>query len=161
MVTDVTSIRALFVRFGFRWTRQREAVYAALCQSTTHPTAYELYRSVHAVDSGVSLATIYNTLDSLASVGLCRRIAPARSGQNSGGHAGTLAARFDADMSDHAHLLTRDGRVEDLPDDLSSLVLSHIPRSVLDEVERRTGKRVSRVSVELMEESASKLAAMV
>lgn len=136
--------RELFTRHGIRWTRQREVLYETLAASKTHPTSEELFDTVTARGAPEpgevhSLATVYNTLDTFVASGLARRIACA---------AGP--ARYDADMSEHAHLTTTDGRIHDLPDDLSARLLDQVPPSLLGEIERRLGVRVEGISVQVI-----------
>ncbi|MBM3939807.1 MAG: transcriptional repressor [SAR202 cluster bacterium] len=54
---------------GHRMTAQREAVVRALVNSERHPSAEELFTSVRAEHSGLSLATVYKTLDVLKALG--------------------------------------------------------------------------------------------
>jgi Fe2+ or Zn2+ uptake regulation protein len=132
-------IRALFHSRGLRWTRQREVIYSVLEACHSHPTPEELSRLVEDVEPGLSLATIYNTLDAFLACGLCNRLASADA---------TGAARYDADIHDHAHVQTSDGRVLDVPADLSRRVLAGLPQDLLAEIERRMGVKVGRVSVQ-------------
>lgn len=132
-------IRELFHDKGLRHTRQRELLYAALSATHTHPTAEELYRSVREADPGISLATVYNTLDALLNAGLCRKIVIGD---------GDNTARYDADITPHAHLVTCEG-IHDLPEDLSRRLLSQIPASLVSEVEARLGIAIDRVNLQL------------
>lgn len=133
-------LRALFRDHGLRCTRQREQIYTALAASKSHPTAEELHGVVRDADGGLSLATIYNTLDAFTERGLCRRI-PSPNGSG--------PSRFDADLDHHAHVLLDDGRIIDLPSDLSKQIAREIPASVQAEIERRLGVRIDRVSLQL------------
>ncbi len=135
-----TDLRTLFREHGLRCTRQREQIYTALAASTSHPTAEELHVAVKDADGGLSLATIYNTLDAFSERGLCRRL-PAPNGSG--------PCRFDADVDHHAHIVLDDGRVLDLPHDLSRRIETEVPQTVLDEIERRLGVRIDRVSLQL------------
>jgi Fe2+ or Zn2+ uptake regulation protein len=114
--------------------------------SKAHPTAEELYGSVQRLSSngGISLATVYNALDAFTRHGLARRIAPTCAGSNA-------AFRYDADISNHAHVLLADGTVQDLPIDLSERIFSHLPHALVEEVERRTGIQVKRVGIEFLQ----------
>ena len=132
--------RELFREHGLRCTRQREAVYRALASTDQHPTAEELRQSVADDAGGMSLATVYNTLAALCEAGLCRRISCSE---------GTRGCRFDADTTNHAHLVTPDGRVIDLPKDLSDRVLAELPSDLLDEITNRTGFRVGGLTVQV------------
>ncbi len=135
-----THLRDLFHARGLRHTRQRELVFDALRRSRAHPTAEELFLDVQSRDPGLSLATVYNTLEALRGAGLCRRVSSAADGGS---------ARFDADVSDHAHLTSPDGRVLDAPDDISRRLLDAIPRDALRDLEARLGVRVDRVNIHI------------
>lgn len=142
MHIDDPNFRSLFRRYGLRHTRQRELVYAALASTMTHPTADELYQKVHAKDSGLSLATVYNTLDALVECGLCRRMPTSQ---------GAGPCRFDADISAHVHVATADGRVVDVPVDLSRRLLAGLDRGVVAEIESRLGVPLGEISVQVAE----------
>lgn len=131
-------VRDLFRRRDLRYTQQRERIYCLLADTQSHPTADQLFDMVRAHDPGISLATVYNTLDAFVDRGLARRITPASGG----------AARFDADMHPHAHLASPDGCVLDLPDDLSSLLLQGVSADTLRLIEQRLGVEISHVQVQ-------------
>jgi Fur family peroxide stress response transcriptional regulator len=135
------TVRELFARRGLRCTRQREQVYSALAATKAHPTAEELFDMVRADAPGVSLATVYNALDAFAGAGICRRM-PCPSG----------GCRFDADTAPHAHLVTSDGRIVDLPEDLSARLLASFSPDDLAELERHTGVCLSGLSLQVMGE---------
>lgn len=127
-----------------RWTRQREELYAALACAAAHPTAEELYQSVRPADPGLSLATVYNTLDALLACGLCRRI-PAADGLG--------PCRYDASTHPHAHVCCTDGRVLDVPEDLSRRMLDAVGQDTVADLERRLGVKVDRVSIQIVAQS--------
>src|SRR5512142_611576 len=79
---------------GLKLTPQRLAIVREIVRDPTHPTAQELYERLRPVMPSMSFATVYNTLDALASRGLCsaRALAPG-------------AARFDPNMAPHDHLV--------------------------------------------------------
>lgn len=135
-------VRSLLREHGLRSTRQREDVYIALATSGDHLTADEVHRSVRLTRAGMSLATVYNTLEALAGAGLCTRLL------TTGG-----AARYDTDVSDHAHVVTADGRIFDVPDDLSERLLNSIDSDVLQEIEHRLGMHLAGLSLELRAET--------
>lgn len=142
MKTTPGEIRELFQRHNLRCTRQRELVYAALAETRSHPTAEELFTSVRAQDDGLSLATVYNTLEAMTGSGLCSRIPCA---------TGAGPCRYDAMTSPHVHVTLADGRVVDVPEDLSERLLSHVPSDLLAEVGHRLGVRVGRLNVQVVE----------
>lgn len=131
--------REAFRGAGLRHTRQREAVYEALRASTTHPTAEELHERVRKDEPGLSLATVYNTLDALCDSGLCRRL-PNASG----------VCRFDGDTSEHVHVVLPDGRVLDVPAHVGRRLLESVPAELAADLESRTGSRVGGLAVQLI-----------
>ncbi|MBX3391273.1 MAG: transcriptional repressor [Phycisphaeraceae bacterium] len=133
-------IHDLFRRHGLRATRQRERIYAALHASSSHPSADELLAAVRESDPGLSLATVYNTLDVLWEAGLCRRLNPVGGGPS----------RYDADLSNHAHVAMPDGRFMDLPEDLSRRLADRLGADLVAEVEHRMGIRVESVNLHLI-----------
>ncbi len=133
-------VRDLFQQHGLRCTRQREVVYGALAGSMSHPTAEELHRRVLAVEPGLSLATVYNTLEALTCCGLARR------------HAAGGCCRFDAVTSPHVHLQTSDKGLVDVPQDLSARLLAGVSAEVLAEIEERMGVRIVHLSVNVVGE---------
>lgn len=48
-----------------KYSKQREAVYEAVCSVRTHPTAAEIYNSVREKLPNISLATVYRNLSEL------------------------------------------------------------------------------------------------
>ncbi|MEL7473166.1 MAG: transcriptional repressor [Planctomycetota bacterium] len=134
------SAREVFHDHGLRCTRQREAIYDALRMTDAHPTAEELFESVRTGEEGLSLATIYNTLDAFVRTGLARVT-----------RCGAGPCRYDADVRDHVHLICPDGRVMDVPASLSREVLDRLPADLLDRVadESGVGGRVLRVLLEV------------
>ena len=77
---------------GFRFTPQREHVYAVLLQKRDHPTAEEVFIRAKHERPDISMATVYNCLDALVRCGLVRQVALERG-----------AARFCSNMREHAH----------------------------------------------------------
>ena len=77
---------------GFRWTRQRREVYQMLIETRDHPTASELFIRAQAHMPAISLATIYNCLETLAQAGLVRQVNIERG-----------PSRFCPNLSEHAH----------------------------------------------------------
>jgi Fur family peroxide stress response transcriptional regulator len=77
---------------GFRFTPQREHVYAVLLQKRDHPTAEEVFFRAKVGMSDISMATVYNCLDALVQCGLVRQVMLQRG-----------AARFCPNMAEHCH----------------------------------------------------------
>ncbi|GMV24978.1 MAG: hypothetical protein AMXMBFR58_10090 [Phycisphaerae bacterium] len=137
---SIDQIKDLFHEHGLRTTRQRELIYTLLHQSHDHPTAEELFQAARVQDSGLSLATVYNTLDVLVESRLARKLTPAGGG----------SSRFDADLSDHAHLATTDGKFVDIPEDLSRELVDRIGPDLVGRIESRMGVKVDAVTVSLV-----------
>ena len=94
MKMDSASIRQKFQTCGLKSTPQRTAIYEALSQSTSHPTAEEIYARVSPRFPMMSLNTVYYTLGVLRRVGLIQEV-----------NIGHERARFDANLSPHHHLI--------------------------------------------------------
>jgi Fe2+ or Zn2+ uptake regulation protein len=78
-------------RGGLKLTPQRLAIVREIADDTSHPTAQELFDRLQRSFPTMSFATVYNTLDSLAQLGLIGSI-----------RLGT-AVRFDPNIADHHH----------------------------------------------------------
>src|SRR5687768_5200601 len=91
---DVDAILQRVRAAGLKLTPQRLAIVRELANDPTHPTAQELYERLRREQPTMSFATVYNTLDALAAAGLCSSLALAPG-----------AARFDANMAPHDHLV--------------------------------------------------------
>ena len=66
--------RYLFIRSSLRCTTQRVALFDTLRNCKSHPTAEELFRMVKPGMVSLSLATVYNTLDTLCEAGLAQKL---------------------------------------------------------------------------------------
>ncbi len=134
------TIRNLFADRNLRCTTQRLAIYEALCQRMDHPTAEELYRMVKPQTQRLSLATVYNTLEALCRAGLARKMS-----------TGNGCCRYDADTTEHVHLLFREsGEIHDVPDELGCRVLDDLRQKVVAEIERRMGVKVEGLDIQLV-----------
>ena len=79
-------------RGGFRFTPQREHVYAVLLRKRDHPTAEQVFIRAKRAMPDISMATVYNCLDALVTCGLARQVTLERG-----------AARFCPNMREHCH----------------------------------------------------------
>lgn len=77
---------------GQRYTAQRAAVYTFLASVRTHPTAEDVFRAVRQELPGISLATVYNSLEALVGCGLASRLAFSDG-----------SARYDGQVEPHLH----------------------------------------------------------
>ena len=57
---------------GFRMTRQRKVVYDVIVESRDHPTATEVFLRAKERMQGISLATVYNCLETLNEAGIVK-----------------------------------------------------------------------------------------
>lgn len=108
------------VRHGLRATRQREHIFAVLLHKRDHPTADEVYARARTDMPSISLATVYNCLETLVTCGLVRAVNYERE-----------PTRFCPNLVPHAHFRDKDsGRVYDI--DLPPEMLEKL-RDVLPE----------------------------
>jgi Fur family peroxide stress response transcriptional regulator len=95
---------------GQRFTEQRAAVYRFLAGTDVHPTAEEVYRSVRTDLPGISLATVYKSLETLVGCGLAVKLTFA-----------DQSSRYDGRTDPHHHArCVACGHVLDLAGDISS-----------------------------------------
>ena len=89
---------------GLRSTRQREVVYDAILSKRDHPTADEIFARVKSAMPSISLATVYNCLDTLVQCRLVKQV-----------HLERESTRYCPNLSEHAHFHDDDtGEVYDL-----------------------------------------------
>ena len=79
---------------GVRFTPQRQAILEFLLGTQSHPTADEIYHHVKAKFPGVSLGTIYNTLNMLKTHGHLLELS-----------YGDMSSRFDGNPLNHYHIV--------------------------------------------------------
>ncbi len=92
-------------RRGFRFTRQRREVYDALMARRDHPTATEVFLRVKERVPSISLATVYNCLETLTECGLVRHV-----------NLDRASSRYCPNLEDHGHFFCDQcGSVADLP----------------------------------------------
>lgn len=90
---------------GHRLTPQRRGVYEVLLEKRDHPTATEVFIRAKQKMPNISLATVYNCLDTLVECGLARQVNVERE-----------ATRFCANQQEHGHFVCdKCGKVTDVP----------------------------------------------
>ena len=90
---------------GQRYTEQRAAVFRFLRSTESHPTADEVFFHVRQEIPGISLATVYKSLETLVGARLATKLT-----------YGDGSARYDGRTDDHHHLRCLGcERVIDLP----------------------------------------------
>jgi Fe2+ or Zn2+ uptake regulation protein len=131
---DVEQLCQAFARrcreHGVRVTTQRLAVYRALAEDPSHPTADSIYQRLRGAMPALSPATVYRVLESLVRDGLLRRVS------TTGG-----AGRFDANLTPHQHLICRVcGRMSDVHAptvEVGRVAARARPRFVVEDVDIR------------------------
>jgi Fur family transcriptional regulator, peroxide stress response regulator len=68
------TLESALARKGLRSTRQREQVYAVVLESEDHPSADLVYSRVKMQCPSISMATVYNCLDTLVECELIRQV---------------------------------------------------------------------------------------
>lgn len=90
---------------GLRLTRQRRHVYEVLLGQQDHPSAMEVFLRARPGMPSLSLATVYNVLETLADCGLVRKV-----------HLDSESKRYCANVAKHGHFTcTICGAVLDVP----------------------------------------------
>lgn len=79
---------------GYRSTRHRQHVYDVLMHNRDHPTAEEVFIRAKQTQPEISMATVYNCLDTLVKSGLVRLV-----------HLDRGATRFCPNMEEHGHFV--------------------------------------------------------
>jgi Fe2+ or Zn2+ uptake regulation protein len=89
---------------GLKLTPQRQLLFRLLYGNASHPTADALFASASEQMPGISLRTVYQTLNDLAAMGELQLIALDQG-----------AARFDPNVDDHHHVICEHcGEVRDV-----------------------------------------------
>ena len=110
-VKSVDELTRQFRAQGLKVTPQRQSIFRALSSSRVHPTAEAVYAAVSAEMPTISLRTVYQTLNDLASMGELSTL-----------DVGTGATRFDPNLDPHHHLVCDScGRIDDLQADLAGV----------------------------------------
>jgi Fur family peroxide stress response transcriptional regulator len=90
---------------GHRLTPQRREVYNVLLEDRDHPTATEVFLRAKKRIPAISLATVYNCLETLVECGLAKQVNVERE-----------ATRYCPNLSEHGHFVCEScGIVSDIP----------------------------------------------
>jgi len=101
-------------RFGLRSTKQREHVFSVLLEKLDHPTADDVYARARSDMPTISLATVYNCLETLAASGLIKQVNFERE-----------PTRYCPNLTTHAHFYCKEsGAIEDI--ELSEEVIQQL-----------------------------------
>jgi Fur family transcriptional regulator, peroxide stress response regulator len=107
-------------RGGQRSTKQREHIFSVLLEKLDHPTADEVYARARADMPTISLATVYNCLETLSSSGLVKQVNFERE-----------PTRYCANLTTHAHFYCKEsGEIEDieLTQEIIDLLQAALPK---------------------------------
>ncbi|MEM8647028.1 MAG: Fur family transcriptional regulator [Pseudomonadota bacterium] len=69
----MTSLEKICVQKGMRMTEQRKVIASVLSDAEDHPDVEEVYRRASAIDSKISIATVYRTVRLFEDAGLLER----------------------------------------------------------------------------------------
>lgn len=85
-------LNGMFRARGLKVTPQRQLLFTLLHDNATHPTVEALFATASKLMPGISLRTVYQTLNDLAAMGELQVL------QSAGG-----STRFDPNVTDHHH----------------------------------------------------------
>jgi len=118
--TAIIRLRKALEDGGHRFTEQRAAVYRFLYATTSHPNADEVFQEVRNEVPGISLATVYKSLETLVSCGLATKLSYSDG-----------SARYDARTDPHHHArCVSCGRVIDVPGHFSEGEMDDLGREL-------------------------------
>lgn len=106
-------------RSGQRATKQREHIFSVLLDRLDHPTADEVYARARTDMPSISLATVYNCLETLSATGLVKQVNFERE-----------PTRYCANLKTHAHFYCKEsGEIQDveLSEEIIDLLKSCLP----------------------------------
>ncbi len=105
---------------GMRITPQRIAICKLLSETEAHPTATMIFDEIREQYPSLSLATVYNTLDTLVGLGVITTLGPAGDGR----------VHFDADTSPHINLACIIcHKIIDMPSDVVAQLQDEVSRT--------------------------------
>ncbi len=93
MNLSLTQIKTQFQELGIKSTLPRVVIYQSLAKSMHHPSAEEIHLAIQKKYPGVSLATVYKTLDMLVQKSLASKVVTNED-----------KVRYDSKMDNHIHL---------------------------------------------------------
>jgi Fur family iron response transcriptional regulator len=112
-----SGVRSLFEQHGILPTPQRVEIAGILLERPQHLSADQIIERLKASDSGVSKATVYNTLNLFAERGLVREVM-----------VDPVRKFYDSTTRPHHHFYNLDtGELADIPDD--QVAFDQLPES--------------------------------
>lgn len=105
------ALSTALLKKGLRSTRQRASVYSSILEKQDHPSADDILLRVRKKLPSISLATVYNCLETLVECGLVRQV-----------NLDRASTRFCPNLSPHAHFkCSETGKIFDLSLDEESI----------------------------------------
>ncbi len=130
--TNEQRLRRALEASGQRFTEQRAAVYRFLANTDIHPTAEDVFLAVRRDIPGISLATVYKSLETLVGCGLAVKLTYSDG-----------SARYDGRTDPHLHVrCVSCGAVADVPGEVDT-------RSIEALADRAEGFEVTGYRLEL------------
>ena len=109
-VEDQKALSTALFSKGLRSTKQRASVYCSILDKQDHPTADDILLRVRKKLPSISLATVYNCLETLVDCGLVRQV-----------NLDRASTRFCPNLAPHAHFkCSETGKIFDLSIDEES-----------------------------------------
>ena len=113
-VEEVERLNKTLLQNGLKPTKQRTCVYKELLLKKDHPTADEIMLRVRKKLPNISLATVYNCLETLVDCSLVKQV-----------NVDRAPSRYCPNLTPHAHFVCSEtGSIQDLnlsPSDLKKL----------------------------------------
>ena len=136
---SANQLRDALEQAGWRYTRQRAAVFDYLRSVNSHPTAEEVYAAVRRDLPNISLATVYKALEALVGCQLAGKLT------SSDG-----PARYDCRTDSHYHLrCLKTNQVRDLPTVFDEKLIDKLDEHLVEEL-RRQGFEVTGYRLEVL-----------
>ncbi|MCA6078011.1 Fur family transcriptional regulator [Fulvivirga sedimenti] len=127
-------VRQKIMNAGLRVTPQRMVILDAIQGMNNHPTADDIYLAIHPANPGISMATVYKTLETYVDSGLLQKVYT-REGQ----------MRYDPRIDNHGHIYcTNTGEIIDFYDDeLNKIITAFFRKKKVSNI------RISNISLQI------------
>ncbi len=126
MEISLDQIKEKLGNAGLKATHQRMVVYRALVGVKSHPSADKVFDSIQSENPSITLATVYNTLDTFVEAGLAKRVM-----------SGKGPVRYDARMDNHHHLICSNTKeiIDFYDEELNSLIRDYLQKKRIQNFE--------------------------